>query len=239
MVREKITRRSEYRVVHYSDEHWRLLREMRSVAASIIGILNKRGIEAYAHGSIARGDVRKNSDIDIVILDPTPPYLVEHVLDENNIRISARYIIAATPTSTPKARIVLDSEEKKSISFPLYPYKQREFEFYKFGGIIDLKRLLEDKRVPGVNKKLMFIEPVENGHIEFSILGYENLVASKLGVSIETVYERINVLSRRDEIGRTGVFVEYMLSPEETFEEALEKILEKHSILREGLKDRI
>ncbi|MEM0355544.1 MAG: nucleotidyltransferase domain-containing protein [Desulfurococcaceae archaeon] len=239
MVREKITRRSEYRVVNYSDEHWRLLRDLRSIAIEILKVLHKRGIEAYVHGSVARGDVKKNSDVDIVILDPIPPYLVEHVLEENNIEVIARYIIVATPTCTPKAKIVLDSEEKRTISFPLYPYKPREFEFYKFGGIIDLNELLKEKRVPGVNKKLMFIEPTEQGHVEFSIMGYENLVASKLGISIETVYERVSVLSRRDEIGRTGIFVEYMLNPEETFEEALENILKKHSIIKESLKDRM
>lgn len=231
MVREKIVRKPEYRVVEYSEEHWSLLRKLREDALRIMRILANRGIEAYVHGSVARGDVKKSSDVDVVTLYTVPSYVIEHILEEHNIRIYAKYIVIATPTSTPKAVVALDDEERVTISFPLKPYKPREYEFYKFSGLASVEDIVKDRRVPGVNKKLLFIEPTERGHVEFSIIGYENIVASKLGISIETVYERLKVLSRRDEIGRTGIFVKYSLTPDEDFEEALVKVVNKFRFL--------
>ncbi|MET1160226.1 MAG: nucleotidyltransferase domain-containing protein [Thermoprotei archaeon] len=235
MVREKVQRRPEYREVIYTDEHWNLLKRMRMEAIRILKILSKAGIRGYAHGSIARGDVKETSDIDIIIPYVVPSYIIEYTLESNGYRIYDRYVIIATPTSTPKAYIVLDEEEKRVVSFPLAKLKQREYEFYKFGGLVGLEELLKDTRVPGVDKRLVLIEPTPKGHRESPVIGYENIVASKLGISIETVLERVRVLTRRDEIGRTGVFIKYELAPQETFEEALQSILKENPLLRRNL----
>lgn len=232
MVREKIVRRPEYRVVEYSEEHWILLRRLREDALRILEILASEGIEAFVHGSVARGDVKKSSDVDVVVLYNIPSYTVERVLEEHNVRVYARYIVMATPTSTPKAVIALDEEEGRTVSLPLKPYKPREYEFYRFSGLVNIDDIVNERRVPGVNKKLLFIEPTDRGHVEFSIIGYENVVASKLGVSIETVLERIEVLSKRDEVGRTGIFVKYSLAPNESFEEALIKLANRIKFLK-------
>jgi predicted nucleotidyltransferase len=239
MVREKVLRKPEYREVVYDEKRWELLRMLRGEAIRILKILGSRGIRGIVHGSIARGDVWEGSDIDVFIPYTPPPYLIEYVLESANYKIYSRYIVVATPNSTPKAYIVLDELERRVVSFPLAKLKPKEYEFYKFGGLLDLEGLLANKRVPGVDKRLVFIEPTKNGHRESPVIGYESIVANKLGISIDTVLERVRVLSRRDEIGRTGVFVKYELSPDEDFGSALEKIMRKNPIIRRNLLGRI
>lgn len=235
MVREKIQRKPEYREIVYDEKHWRILEELRKQAIEILESLNRYGVKGYVHGSVARGDVWEGSDIDVIIPYVIPSYIVELALENNGYNIYAKYLIVATPSSTPKAYIVLDEKEKKVVSFPLYKLKPREYEFYKFGGLIDYNGLKRGERVPGVDKRLVLIEPTPQGHRESPVIGFENIVASKLGISIETVMERVRVLSRRDEIGRTGVFVKYELSPIENFEEVLAKIIKKNPLVREHL----
>ncbi len=235
MVREKIRRIPEYREVVYDDRRWGILRKLRREAMEILEKLWMRNIQAYVHGSIARGDVWEGSDIDIIIPYTIPSYIIEYLLEEKGYNVYARYIVVATPSSTPKAYMVLDEEERKTISFPLYSLKPREYEFYRFGGMLDLNGLRNNERVPGVDKRLILIEPTKYGHRESPVIGYENLVATKLGISIDTVLERVRVLSRRDEIGRTGVFIKYELSPSESFEEAIDKILRQNPLLRKNL----
>lgn len=238
MVREKISRTPEYREVHYTGEHWELLEKLRRIAMNILEILMLNGIPSVVHGSIARGDVHRGSDIDIFVPVPVPSYKVEFILENSGYTIYYRYIAIATPSSTPKAYIVLDPSERIVVSYPLLKPKPREIEFYKFGGLLDLDGLRRNMRVPGVNKKLVLIEPTPYGHRESPVIGRESIVASILGISIETVEERVRVLSRRDEIGRTGVFVKYMLSPDEVFEEALVKIARRNPLVRRQLIER-
>jgi predicted nucleotidyltransferase len=238
MVREKVMRRPEYREVIYDEKHWGILRALRNKAIRILKPFYQAGIEAIVHGSIARGDVWEGSDIDIFIPFIVPSYRVEYILESSGYTIYSRYIAIATPSSTPKAYIVLDPEEKIVVSFPLLKPSMRELEFYKFGGLLDLNGLLKDRRVPGVDKRLVLIEPTEKGHRESPVIGREDEVASILGISIDTVLERVRVLTRRDEIGRTDVFVKYELSPDESFEEALIKISERNPLVRRLLKER-
>jgi predicted nucleotidyltransferase len=113
--------------------------------------------------------------------------------------------------------------------------KRREWEFYRFGGVIDLEELMKDRRVAGVDKRLLLIEPTLEGHKESSVIGRERQVAKLLGVSLDLVEERIRVLGRRDRIGRTGVYLNRQLSPEENFEEVLKQISEKDPIIRRRL----
>lgn len=238
MVREKIRRLPDYREVIYSEQHWKILRLLRKEAIGILRVITGAGITAYVHGSIARGDVWEGSDIDIFIPYYTPSYRLEYVLESAGYNIKARFIVVATPSSTPKAYIVLDDHEKRVISFPLAKLHTREYEFYKFGGLLDLDGLLYDKRVPGVDKRLVLIEPTEKGHKESPVIGYEDRVAELLGISIDTVLERIRVLSRRDRVGRTGVFIKYVLGPDESFEDVLQSIARDNPWVRRVLRER-
>ena len=235
MPREKIIRIGDSVKVIYSREQWELLEELRNRVKEIMKPLIIRGLAPIVHGSVARGDVHSRSDIDIAILQPTPSYIVETALEFANIPIHHKLIVQATPSHTPKAYIFLDSEERESVSFPLAKLKPREYEFYRFGGMIDYEGLVRNVRVAGVNKKLMLIEPIPEGHIETPIIGRESEVATKLGISIETVNERIRVLKRRDEKGRTGVFIRKLLGPNDNIEEALEKLASENPMLRRRL----
>ncbi|MEM1529304.1 MAG: DNA polymerase subunit beta [Desulfurococcaceae archaeon] len=232
MSRVKVRYSPEFREVVYSEDHWNLLKGLRREACRVMSVFAERGIETWLHGSVARGDVYDKSDIDIVIPRRIPGYLVELVLEEGGLKPYARYLVAATPTTTLKAYIALDEEERVTLSFPLVDFKSSEIEFYRYGGILTYRELMEDKRVPGVNKTLTLIVPTNRGHLEMPVIGYEDRVARILGVSVSVVRERVEVLTRRDEVGRTGIFAKIALSPSETFEEGLERLFRERPLLR-------
>ena len=191
-------------------------------------------LKALTHGSIARGDVDKKSDIDIFIPEPQSSFLVETALEKAEIPVNARLVVQATPTYAMKAYIEVDA--RTSVSFPLMRMRNVEREFYRFGGEINLSQLKADTRVAGVDKRLMLIEPTERGHIESRIIGREERVAKTLGVSTETVLDRVHALLRRDEVGRTGVFIKRELAADETFEMALKKLAEENPAVRRKIR---
>jgi len=226
--------RDERLEVIYDEKHWRLLRRLRAEAIKIMSILDNSGIFSITHGSIARGDVSEKSDIDIFIPDVVSSFLVEMALERADIPISRRILIQATPIYSIKAYIEID--EGRTVSFPLSKLRKTEREFYKFGGEATLDMLRQEIRTLGVDKRLMLIEPTDKGHIESSIIGRENETAKLLGISVETVLDRVRALKRRDKIGRTGLFIERELLPEETFESVLKELAEKKPAVRRRLR---
>jgi len=231
---KKPVRRAERIHVIYDERRWELLREFRMKAERIMEALESFNLPCIVHGSIARGDVSEKSDIDIFIPSPPSSFMVETALERAGIPINRRIIVQATPSYAIKAYIEI--EENVSVSFPLVKLRPLEREFYRFGGEISLKELKKNVRVPGVDKRLMLIEPTADGHIESSILGREEEVAKLLGVSIDIVWDRVNALTRRDEVGRTGVFLERELSPEESFELVLKRIADKNPAVRRRIR---
>ena len=229
----KIVRIQDSKHVKYSSEHWKLLRSLRAYALRIMKILLNSGLDPIVHGSIARGDVHKNSDIDIVIPYYTNPFLIENALDMAGISLLKKEIVQATPRHAIKASIYID--ERTVVTFPLSKLSRLEREFYRFSGEINSDDLEKNLRVPGVNKKLLAIIPVEDGHIEFSIIGREHEVAEILKVSIDIVKEREYILTRRDEKGRTGVFVHKELPPDMSIAEAALKIARQNFMFRKQL----
>ncbi len=219
--------RAETKEIVYDDIHWRIFGDKRKRGREILECLKKNSVHGILHGSIARGDVSPKSDVDIFIPNLTPSYIIEVSLEEN---ILGREIVQATPWQLIKGHIEL--EENTTVTFPLVRPKRLEYEFYLFGGRIDLSGIKEKKRVPGIDKRLMMIEPNEKGHIEYTVFGREAELAKKIGVSVDIVKERINVLRRRDTIGRTGVYLKRNLSPEESFEDVFKKILDRDVSLR-------
>ncbi len=223
--RHKVARVPEFREVTYSEKHWELLRRLREEALKIMNCLRNCGLVPLIHGSIARGDVREDSDIDVVIPYVVPPYSIELCLEKCGYHIYGRYIIKATPAHTPKGYIELDPKGLVTVSFPFGALSPREVEFYKFGGSLDAKGLASNMRVPGVSKSLILVIPTETGHKEAPVVGYESYVAKVLGISVDTVLERVRVLTKRDKYGRTGTFIKYVLLPEESFESALRRLI--------------
>lgn len=231
---KKPVMRAECLEVVYSQMRWELLKELRSKAIQIMEALERSRLNSIVHGSIARGDVTKKSDIDIFLPDPPSSFLIETALEQAGIPINRRVIVQATPLYAVKGHIEID--EQQCVSFPLAKLRPVERDFYKFGGEASLSTLKEDARVPGVDKRLMLIEPASKGHIESTVIGREEAVSHLLGVSLETVFDRVRALRRRDEVGRTGVFIERELLPNETFEEALKKLADQNPAVRRRLK---
>ena len=60
----------------------------------------------------------------------------------------------------------IEIAEKITVTFPLMEMRRVEREFYRFGGEANLSQLKAGIRVPGVDKRLMLIEPTEKGHEE-------------------------------------------------------------------------
>jgi len=232
---KKPSRLPEFLEVVYSAEHWALLERLRAKALHLMEALKKFNIEAIAHGSIARGDVTEKSDVDVFIPHPPSSFLIETALEQAGIPINRRLIVQATPAYAMKGYIEID--ERTSVSFPLMNMRKIEREFYKFGGEVTIEKLKAGMRVAGVDKRLMLIEPTDKGHRESGIVGREGHVAKILRISVETVLDRVHALMKRDEVGRTGVFLERELTEGETFELALKKMAEENPAVRRRLKN--
>lgn len=223
---EKPSKHADHREVIYNSTRWMLLEEFRGKALHIMEVLEKAHLEPIVHGSVARGDVNTRSDIDIFIPTQIPAFTVETTLEKANIPINKRMLVQATPTYSMKAYIEVD--ENTTVSFPLMKMRRVEAEFYRFSGQATFTDLKERQRTVGVNKRLMLIEPTEKGHMESTVAGQEDHVATLLGISVDTVLDRVRTLLRRDKIGRTGVFVKRELREDESFEMVLSR-LAKHN----------
>jgi len=234
---QKPERRSDYREVIYQTQRWNLLEEFRRKAMQTMVALEPLHLETVVHGSIARGDVSNRSDIDVFIRDPQSSFTVETALEKGNIPISGRLVVQATPAYAMKAYIEID--EKTSVSFPLMKMRKVEREFYKFGGEITRENLRRNLRVSGVDKRLVLIEPTEKGHKESTVIGREEYVAKLLGISVETVLDRVHALLKRDETGRTGVFIKREVSASETFEMVLKQLADLNPAVRRRLRSRV
>lgn len=230
---KKPMKRPERVEVVYSEKRWRLLKELRVKTAEIMEPLEKARLFSVVHGSIARGDVSPKSDVDVFMPDPPSSFLIENALETADLPINRRLVVQATPSYAMKGYIEID--EQRGVSFPLMKLRPIERDFYMFGGEATLHMLKQNIRVPGVDKRLMLIEPTETGHVESTVVGRENVVASLLGVSVETVLDRVHALLRRDEVGRTGVFIERELSPNETFEMVLKQLAKQNPAVRRRL----
>jgi uncharacterized protein len=230
----KPTKHSEYKEVTYSIQRWDWLKELRSKAVWVMEALDAFHLRSITHGSIARGDVKISSDVDVFIPEVQNSFLVETALGKNRIPINSRFIVQATPTYAMKAHIEVD--EQTTVSFPLMVMRKVEKEFYRFGGEVNITQIKENVRIAGVDKRLMLIEPTEKGHFESNVFGREEFAAKIVGVSTETVLDRVHALFKRDAVGRTGVFIKRELAPDETFELALKKLSEQNPAVRRRMK---
>ena len=231
---KKLVKRPERVEVAYEERRWQLLEQLRSKAVHIMETLDNHHLRSIVHGSIARGDVSETSDIDVFLPDPPSSFILETYLEQSGFRGYSRTIVQATPLYALKGHIEL--EQQISLSFPLVKLRPVEKDFYRFGGEASLFILKEEKRVSGVDKRLMLIEPTADGHVESAVVGQEEAVANLLGVSLNTVLDRVRALIRRDEVGRTGVFIEKELAPDENFEQTLKRLSDQNPAVRRRTK---
>jgi predicted nucleotidyltransferase len=231
---KKPVKRAERIEIVYDNSRWKLLRELRSKTVEIMQTLEECNIRSIVHGSVARGDVSDTSDVDVFLPEPPSSFVVETMLERSGFRVQHRTVVQATPLYAPKGYIGLD--QQRQLSFPLVKLRPVERDFYRFGGEASLSVLRGDRRVAGVDKRLMLIEPTAEGHVESAVVGREEAVANLLGVSLNTVLDRVRALLRRDEVGRTGVFIEKELAPDQTFEQALKQLADQNPAVRRRTK---
>lgn len=222
--------------IEYTDERWRLLQRLRAEAVEMTKPLHEAHIDAAVYGSIARGDVRKGSDIDVWMPSPPSLAIVQAVLERRGVRIRQREIIQATPSYAAKA--YLYTEPDRSYSLPLVRLRASEAEFYRFAGSLGYPGLQAGTRVPGVDKRLMLIEPTETGHRESSVQGREGHVAGLLGVDTRIVQERVRTLERREKVGRTGVYIKRVLADYEEIGAVFEELASSKPALRRRMRQK-
>lgn len=233
----KPIRAADVAEVVYDEERWQLFKGLRTRALELMESLVKQGYNLIVHGSVARGDVSKGSDVDVFVPYVVPSYKIELALHDAKLEPMNREIVMATPWQLPKAHIYI--EEDRSITLPLVKPKQLELEFYFFGGAASIEQVKRAIRVPGVDKRLMLIEPTSRGHIESPVMGREAEVAKRVGVGLGIVRERVQVLTRREDVGHTGIFIQRALAPDESFEEVFKQLVESHPEMRVRLKEQL
>jgi len=162
---------------------------------------------------------------------------VELALTLAGFKLYSRRIAQATPSHTPKAHIYLDADEKLCVTFPMGPLRPLEHEFYRFGGYLGLPQLLRRERLPGCDKRTFLIQPTPTGHMESPVRGREVEVAKTLGINLQIVRERVRVLTRRQEIGRTGIVVSQEVRDGETFEEVLRRLARSNPVVARRLRE--
>jgi len=231
---KKPSTRKEFLEVTYSEERWTQFAALRRKTAELMEVLVSSNFSPITYGSIARGDISRSSDIDVFIPEPASSVSVEMALERADAKPRRRILVQATPSYALKA--CFEIEDLVSVSIPLVKLKRTEREFYKFAGEIALEQIRLEKRVPGVDKRLMLIEPTADGHVETSIIGRESYVSELLGVGSQIVNERVRVLMKRDKVGRTGIFLERDLSCDETFESVVREIARTSPALRRRLE---
>lgn len=231
---KKPLKRAERVDVVYKEKRWKLLEELRKKAIEIMEPLEKANLFCIVHGSIARGDVWAKSDIDVFVPNPPSSFLIESTLERAGLTVNRRIFVQATPSYAAKGYIELD--QQRVVSFPLMKLRTLERDFYRFGGEATLQILKNNQRVIGVDKRLMLIEPTAQGHVESTIVGTEETVAKLLHVSVETVFDRVHALLRRDVVGRTGVFIQRELGSDEAFEMVLKQLADENPAVRRRLK---
>ncbi|WP_424358179.1 nucleotidyltransferase domain-containing protein [Methanocella sp. MCL-LM] len=228
-MRRKTAEMGERREVVYDDARWKLLDEKRARAIEVLEALAACQLDAFVFGSVARGDVKPTSDIDVFIPNIVSSVIVTLCLEPAGIL--GLSVVQATPRALVKANVEL--EDNTAVTFPLISPREVELEFYRFGGAADLAGLRKGERSPGVDKRLMLIEPTSEGHIETPLSDLSpGLVARKLKVGQQIVEERLRVLERRADVGRTGVYLKRSLAPGETPEQVLHDLIAEDPAIR-------
>ncbi|MEM4189693.1 MAG: nucleotidyltransferase domain-containing protein [Candidatus Caldarchaeum sp.] len=217
------------REVVYSEDHWRLLTELREKALNIMMHLEKHGFSPIVYGSVARGDVSPTSDLDVFIPRVVPMQLLEYIVSLLQ-PVQKRVLVQATPYYAAKAYLYLN--DRDTVSAPMVQLNRDEEGFYTLAGSLTVEELRQNVRKPGINKALNLIIPTMFGHVEKPLKSSFEEAVRILRVSPDIITARMKVLLKRREKGRTGVFQSIELGEDSSFEEAFRQLLAKSAALR-------
>lgn len=234
-MRRKTAEMGERREVVYDYGRWETFRRLRARAREVLEALESAGLDAVVFGSVARGDVSPASDVDVFIPQVASSMQVLLALDQYHVLGTT--ITQATPRALVKA--IVELEDNTTVAFPLIQPREVELEFYRFGGAVGPGGVRRELRVPGVDKRLMLIEPTPVGHVETPLSDLApGVVAKKLNVSQRIVEERMRVLERRADVGRTGVYLIRQIAPDESVEQVLAGLIAEDPALRRRVESR-
>jgi predicted nucleotidyltransferase len=224
--RERVERLRDAAVVRYPPSRFATLEAKRAHALPFLRALPG---PARVYGSVARGDVREGSDVDIDVPFGTTSFAVEVAISRVGGSAVRRSVVQATPNAVVKA---LWDFGPVTVSLPLTRPSPVEAGFGAFAGSVTREDVEAGRRVPGVDKRLMLIEPLPEGHRESSVANRVEECARLLRVDGEVVRARVRVLERRARKGRTGVFLSQTLRDDETPESALDRLSASNAAVR-------
>lgn len=226
MARERVVLSREPTAVRYPAARFALLKAKRDRAREFLGALPSGTV---VFGSVARGDVRPASDIDLEVPYGAASFSLEVALSRLPDPWVGRRLVQATPNSVVKA---LWDFGETVVALPLTAPSPLEAGFARFGGALELEGVVRNDRVPGVDKRLMLIEPTARGHVERSVADRVQEAAAVLGIDADVIRGRLRVLKRRSQTGRTGVYLTKNVPDDQNPEETLEDLKDADPAVR-------
>jgi len=226
VARERVVLHRDMREVAYSPERFEVLASKRARSSNYLEALPP-GTRVF--GSLARGDVRPASDIDVEVPFGSASFAVEVALSRLANPWNDRRLVQATPNSVVKALWIFG---EVTVALPITRPNPTEEDFARFGGAVDREQLRRNDRVPGVDKRLLLIEPTQRGHRESSVADRVEDAAKVLGIAPDVIRGRVRVLKRRSETGRTGVYLSRAVRDDQNTEEVLDELKDADPAVR-------
>ena len=114
MAREKVIWQRDPAPVVYTPERFTLLAGLRDEAMPVLACLGAGAV----YGSLARGDVHKGSDVDIVLTHPPAAFSLEVALETGGFQVTHREIIMASQCSASR-KVVCSERHIPSLIAPM------------------------------------------------------------------------------------------------------------------------